>query len=195
MTTTAEISSLSAMRVTATGALKSHTAEVADTSGTTLATTDGAGFVRAADSVLWEAPVIQEGGLKSYKDAFSSKTMVDINDAAGQPIGKIRVAKYRFAGRSKSFTFAVLDAAGDVVATIEPEEGSSDSYALKVGDTTVGTMTVETVKLGFLKRARKYEVHIIGDVPEPARTLLMVGVIRFDALADGVAATAMHSSI
>lgn len=54
-------------------------------------------------------------------------------------------------------------------------------------------MTVETIKLGFLKRARQYDVNIVADVPEPARTLLVVGAIRFDALADGVAATATHS--
>ena len=169
------------------GSGRGHAAEVKDRAGAPLATSDAEGTLSdQSGAVLLRAP-LREGG----RGRNPADVGVEVAGGDGRPLGEVRVVKYRLGPRARSLTLEVRDTGGGEVARLEPRDKKGDRLGVAAGGTDVATVTVEVVKKGFLRKSRIYTAHLVGDVPEAARPLVLAGLIRYDAMLKAVMAASM----
>ena len=163
------------------------TVEVTDDSGAPLATYRGGQLTGAAGEPLLRIAVQKPGGWSGRRDRPAAVSL-EIGDAQGRPLGTANIVKYGFGPRAKKLTLALSDADGGEAGRIEPADDRGERLSATAGGLEAATVSVEQVKLGFLRRARVYSVQF-GAEPDP---LLLGALVGFEALLSEAQAAAMR---
>lgn len=166
------------------------TVAVADDAGTQLATLDGAGTVRDAGGAPLLTLRVEEprGARRDHPGAVK----LEIADASGAPLGTANVTKYGFGPRSKKLNLAVQRPDGEEAARFDVVDDRGEELSVTAGEVEVGTLSIETIKKGFLRRARVYTLRVASP-PEPGVHALVLGAaIGFEGLLDAALAAAMR---
>ena len=164
-----------------------RTVEVTDDSGAPLATYRGGQLMGAAGEPLLRIAVQKPGGFSGKRDR-PAEVSLDIGDAQGAPLGTANIVKYGFGPRAKKLTLVLTRTDGAEAGRIEPDDDRGERLLATAGGAAAATVSVEQVKLGFLRRARVYTVRF-GAEPEP---LLLGALVGYEALLSEAQAAAMR---
>ena len=154
---------------------RGHAAEIKDRGGAVLARSEADGTIKdGAGSLLLRAPM-----RKAHRPG---DVAIDVADAEGKKLGEAKVAGYTVGPRARKLKLAIRDSAGTELARLEPRDRRGEELELAAGGSSLATVSVERVKVGFLRKSRVYTVDLIADVPMPVRLPALAGIIRYEAM-------------
>ena len=160
--------------------------EIKDIGGSVVATRSGDGTVRGASG----EPIASVRTRRGSRPDRPLECALDVTDPSGGPLATATVAKFKFTPRSKTLSVAVADAGGAEAARFEHD--GSERVDIVAGGSSVGTLSIETVKKGFLRRERVYTLDLAGELAEPTRTLVVAVAAGYEALGQEVQGAAMR---
>lgn len=163
------------------------TAEVTDESGTPVATFRGGQLTGASGEPLLRL-ALQEPGRMSGRRDDPTRAVLEVGDAQGRPVGSARIAKYSFGPRAKKLTLVLTGSGGEETGRIEPADDHGRQLSATAAGAEVATVSVEQVKVGFLRKARVYTVRF-ADEPSP---LLLGAILGYEGLLSAAQAAAMR---
>ncbi|HEX2086851.1 MAG TPA: hypothetical protein VHF89_14320 [Solirubrobacteraceae bacterium] len=160
--------------------------EVADDSGHTVATLDASGALRGpAGETLLALRLEEPSGARRDRPGAVQLHIADPGGAT--ELGTATVTKYGFGPRSKKLSLAVGDA---VRFDVSDDRGTQ--LAITAGGAEVGTLSIETIKKGFLRRARVYRLQIASPPPPDLHALVLGAAIGYESMLDAALAAAMR---
>jgi hypothetical protein len=164
-----------------------NTVEVTDDAGAPLATMRGGQLTAAGGEPVLRLAVTKPGAMSGRRDR-PADVALEVGDAQGTPVGRANIVKYGFGPRAKKLTLVLTRADGAEEGRIEPSDDRGEELLATVGGAAAATVSVEQVKVGFLRKARVYTVHFHSD-PSP---LLLGAVVGYEALLSAAQAAAMR---
>ena len=164
-----------------------RTVEVTDDSGASLGALRG-GQLSGPDGEPLLRIAVQEPGRMSGRRDNPAAVSLEVGDAQGGALGTANIVKYGFGPRAKKLTLVLTRSDGAEAGRIEPDDDRGERLLATAGGAAAATVSVEQVKLGFLRRARVYTAHFTGE-PDP---LLLGALVGYEALLSAAQAAAMR---
>jgi hypothetical protein len=135
----------------------------------------------ASGAVLLEAPVRWGKSGKRFS--------VDLVGPDGHVIGQATPTKTSTGPRKTKAAVAVTDESGAEVLRAQPDK-HGEQVVVARDDTPLARIDITTVKSGFMRKSRVYEVTVEDGVPNELRPLVVGLALRYDAVLNAVKAAA-----
>jgi hypothetical protein len=131
---------------------------------------------------------VNKPGRMSGRRDNPAAVALEVGDAQGAPVGRASIVKYGFGPRAKKLTLALTRPDDAEAGRIEPADDRGEHLRATVDGAEAATVSVEQVKVGFLRKARVYSVQLSGE----ADTLLLGALVGYEALLQEAMAASMR---